>query len=300
MRMKETRTSNNTRAQKVIDMQMHQTIRNVLFGGLRFATVVLIAVAARAEPVELPQRGVCAHRGASATHPENTLAAFREAIRLGAHMIEFDVYLTKDKQPIVIHDPTLDRTTDGKGPVSDAKFKAVRKLDAGSWKDTSFKDERVPTLEEALEIMPRNIWLNVHLKEGRECGEIAARAIVKADRLHQAFLACNAEAAAGARAVVPEILVCNMDRQGGSMTYVDDTIAKGAQFIQLAGTPDDQLPPLVEKLKANKIRINYYGRESTDDLRALYKVGVDFPLANDVASALSVAAEFGIAPCVSK
>ena len=260
----------------------------------------LLAFVASAQTDELPQRGVCAHRGASATHPENTLAAFREAIRLGAQMIEFDVYLTKDKQPVVIHDPTLDRTTDGKGRVIEAKFKAVRKLDAGSWKDASYKNERVPTLEEALEIMPRNIWLNVHLKEGRECGEIAARAIVKAGRLHQAFLACNAEAAAAARAVAPGILICNMDRQGGSMAYVDDTIAKGAQFIQLAGTPADQLPPLVEKLKANKIRINYYGREGAEEQRALFKAGVDFPLANDVASALGVAAEFGIAPCVSK
>lgn len=300
MLMKETRTSNNIGSQKAINMQMHQTIHTLFLIVSRCAAIGLFAFAASAQPVELPQRGVCAHRGASATHPENTLAAFREAIRLGAHMIEFDVYLTKDKHPVVIHDPTLDRTTDGKGPVSDAKFKNVRKLDAGSWKNTAFKDERVPTLEEALEIMPQNIWLNVHLKEGRECGEIAARAIVKADWLHQAFLACNADAAAGARAVAPGILICNMDRQGGTVAYVDDTIAKGAQFIQLAGTPVDQLPPLVEKLKANKIHINYYGRENKEDQRALFKAGVDFPLANDVASALSIATEFGIAPCVQK
>lgn len=281
-------------------MQTHQITYNLPRNLLHFAAIGLIAFAASTHTVGLPQRGICAHRGASATHPENTLAAFREAIRLGAHMVEFDVYLTKDKHPVVIHDPTLDRTTDGKGRVNEAKFKAVRKLDAGSWKGASFKDERVPTLAEALEIMPRNIWLNVHLKEGRECGEIAARAIVKADRLHQAFLACSADAAAGARAVAPGIMICNMDRQGGSVAYVDDTIAKGAQYIQLAGTPADQLPPLVEKLKANKIRINYYGRETKEDQRALFKAGVDFPLANDVASALGVAAEFGITPCVSK
>lgn len=281
-------------------MLTHQTFHKSPHRLSRCAALGLLAFAATAQTVELPQRGVCAHRGASATHPENTLAAFREAIRLGAHMIEFDVYLTKDKHPVVIHDPTLDRTTDGEGRVSDASFKDVRKLDAGSWKDVSFKEERVPTLEEVLEIMPRTIWLNVHLKEGRECGEIAAQAIVKADRLHQAFLACNADAATGARGVAPGVMICNMDRQGGSVAYVDDTIAKGAQFIQLALTPADQLPTLVEKLKANKIRINYYGRESADDLRALFRAGVDFPLANDVASALSVAAEFGIAPYMSK
>ena len=65
----------------------------------------------------LPSMGICAHRGAMETHPENTIAAFEEAIRLGAQMIEFDVRLTKDNIPVVIHDDTVDRTTDGSGPV---------------------------------------------------------------------------------------------------------------------------------------------------------------------------------------
>ena len=67
---------------------------------------------------QMPTKGICAHRGASVSHPENTLAAFKEAIRLGAHMIELDLALRRTMH-WVLHDSTLDRTTDGKGLVSD-------------------------------------------------------------------------------------------------------------------------------------------------------------------------------------
>ncbi|HJQ84595.1 MAG TPA: glycerophosphodiester phosphodiesterase family protein, partial [Candidatus Binatia bacterium] len=78
---------------------------------------------------------VIAHRGASGTRPENTLTAFRRAESLGAHMIELDVQLTADGEVVVLHDWTLDRTTDGRGAVRDAAFADVRALDAGSWFD---------------------------------------------------------------------------------------------------------------------------------------------------------------------
>jgi len=68
---------------------------------------------------DLPQRGICAHRGANNTHPENTIAAFKEAIRLGAHMIEFDVQMSKDSVLVIMHDKTVDRTTNGHGLISD-------------------------------------------------------------------------------------------------------------------------------------------------------------------------------------
>ena len=79
----------------------------------------------------MPTRGICAHRGASDTHPENTIAAFREAIRLGAHMIEFDVALTGDGALVLLHDATLDRTTNGTGPVSARSLGELQALDAG-------------------------------------------------------------------------------------------------------------------------------------------------------------------------
>lgn len=83
------------------------------------------------------------HRGAKAHAPENTTAGFSKGIKLGANAIEFDIRFTKDKVPVVIHDATLDRTTNGKGKVSSFKLAELRKLDAGN-------GERMPTLKEAL------------------------------------------------------------------------------------------------------------------------------------------------------
>ncbi|MCK5801272.1 MAG: glycerophosphodiester phosphodiesterase [Lentisphaeria bacterium] len=246
--------------------------------------------------VELPGRGLCAHRGAMDTHPENTLSAFREAIRCGAHMIEFDVYLTKDKKLVVIHDATVDRTTNGKGRVSNLTFEEIRRLDAGGWKSPKFKGEKVPTLVEALSVMPENIWLNVHLKGGEELGRQTANVIRRRDRLHQAFLACGTAAARGARAVEPGILICNMARQGNSPAYVSETLRMEAAFIQLCGRVSPAFRGFAEKLKKQGVRINYFGTDSPQTLRTLFDLGVEFPLVNKVSSSMKVAVELGIQP----
>jgi glycerophosphoryl diester phosphodiesterase len=148
------------------------------------------------------------------THPENTLAAFREALRLGVHMIELDVRLTRDGHLVILHDETVDRTTDGQGKISEMTLDEATDLDAGSWKSDAFAGERIPRLQEALAIMPDHIWLNIHLKGGRILGEKVARVIVEENRLHQAFLACGTDAASGAKGISRDILICNMERQG--------------------------------------------------------------------------------------
>ena len=244
--------------------------------------------------VGLPDRGVCAHRGASDTHPENTLAAFREAIRLGAHMIEFDVYLTKDKELVVIHDETVDHTTDGQGNVSDLSLAEIKRLDAGSWKDPRFKGERVPTLKETLAVMPENVWLNVHLKGDKELGQRAAEVIAQQGRIHQAFLACGQAASEAAREAIPEILICNMERQDASWEYLRETITMKADFIQLAGPIDPEFQEFAEELKKHRIRINYFGTDSPDELRTLFKLGIEFPLVNAVGPLMKAAEELGI------
>lgn len=122
---------------------------------------------------------VIAHRGASGTRPENTLAAFRRAVELGADMIELDVQRTRDGAAVVIHDWTLDRTTTGAGSVGDRSLAEIRTLDAGSWFDPAFAGERVPTLAEVLAAVP--IPINVELKPRGDDGlEAAALAAVEA------------------------------------------------------------------------------------------------------------------------
>lgn len=107
---------------------------------------------------------VIAHRGASAYYPENTLSAFEAAIEMNADMIELDVLITKDNVPIVFHDEKLDQKTNGKGLVVDHILAEIKKLDAGSWFGEKFKNERIPTLREALELTKDKILVNIEIK----------------------------------------------------------------------------------------------------------------------------------------
>ena len=107
---------------------------------------------------------VVAHRGYSGRYPENTSSAFEAAIRAGADMIELDVCMTKDRVPVVIHDQTLERTTDGHGLVSELTLPELKKLDAGSWFSPEFKGESIPTLAEILLQIRGKISVNIEIK----------------------------------------------------------------------------------------------------------------------------------------
>ena len=100
--------------------------------------------------VEKPPFSVIAHRGASLHAPENTLQSFLLAKQNGAQCVEFDVQLTKDLVPIVLHDHTLDRTTNGSGLVNEHSYHAIKTLDAGSWFQSGGEPQRIPTLLEAI------------------------------------------------------------------------------------------------------------------------------------------------------
>src|ERR1022692_54061 len=95
-----------------------------------------------------------AHRGASGHAPENTLAAFRKAVEMGARFIETDLQISRDARIIAIHDSTLDRTTNGHGQVHTQTLEEIRALDAGAWfgsrAPVSYAGERVPILDEIL------------------------------------------------------------------------------------------------------------------------------------------------------
>jgi len=106
-----------------------------------------------------------AHRGARQVAPENTLAAFCAALDIpGCDGVELDVHLSADGQIVVIHDFTLDQTTDGHGPVGAKTLAELKQLDAGSWKDRRFAGERIPTLKEALDVLGDRAIINIELK----------------------------------------------------------------------------------------------------------------------------------------
>ena len=115
---------------------------------------------------EWPGITTIAHRGMVHLAPENTIAAFEEAIEWGADLIEIDIRETKDGRLVVMHDATVDRTTDGTGAVSDLTLNEIMQLDAGAWFGPEFKGQKVPTLDEALEAMKGRALPDLDFKAG--------------------------------------------------------------------------------------------------------------------------------------
>lgn len=246
---------------------------------------------------EMPARGICAHRGENRVHPENTLAAFREALRLGAHQVEMDIHLTDSGELVVIHDPTLDRTTGSHGEVRRLTRGDIRRLEAGAWKGVRFAGEPVPSADEALAIMPRNAWLNLQPKGGYELGVAMAEKIIAHRRTHQAFLAVKREAAAGARSVSREILVCNLERREGDVDrYVNETVDQGAAFIQLHHRHPMPGDRLVARLRSAGVKINFFGTNEPGALAGLFARGIDFPMVDDLGPMMAAAARLGVEP----
>ncbi|WP_045517027.1 glycerophosphodiester phosphodiesterase [Neobacillus niacini] len=105
-----------------------------------------------------------AHRGAAGYAPENTVAAFDKGVDMKVDYIEIDVQRSKDGELVIIHDTTVDRTTDGTGSVKDLTFEQIRSLDAGSWKGEEFKGEKIPTFDEILDRYHGKVGILIELK----------------------------------------------------------------------------------------------------------------------------------------
>jgi len=141
----------------------------ILFGATTAWLAGLQPAAEGSRPIDVFMRPgsparVIAHRGFSGRAPENTMAAFREAIAVGADMIELDVLLSRDGDVIVLHDETVDRTTPSAGRAADLGTTTLVSLDAGTWFDPGFAGEPIPLLADALDLVRDRILLNIEIK----------------------------------------------------------------------------------------------------------------------------------------
>ena len=155
-----------------------------------------------------------AHRGHSIAYPENTLEAFRQAIELGAEMIECDVNITSDEKLVMMHDSTLNRTTTGTGRVSAATWEEIQRLDAGSKFKPEFAGVKVPSAEETLLLYKEVGILSCFEVKGADADESNRIALglvdlfIKHDMLDQAFLSSyNHESLHQAQAKCSELLI---------------------------------------------------------------------------------------------
>ncbi|MGE5468102.1 MAG: glycerophosphodiester phosphodiesterase [Ignavibacteria bacterium] len=153
---------------------------------------------------------VIAHRCGGALAPENTLAGLRAAARLGCRGVEFDVMLSADGEPVLIHDETLERTTDGRGPVAAQPLAALRLLDAGVRHGAPFRGEPIPTLDDALALCATlGLWANVEIKPstGREAetGAVVGRRLAQRWDGNGVVSSFSVEALAAARREAPSL-----------------------------------------------------------------------------------------------
>lgn len=238
----------------------------------------------------MPSRGVCAHQGNGGGKPANTVVAFTNAVALGAAMVEFDVKRCKTGELVIMHDGTVDRTTNGKGAVSALTFDEIRKLTI-KWPGHPDANVKVPTFDEAIDCLPtEGVWINCH-SAGNVAVEVAQKIKAKG-RLHQAFVASSLPAIAEARKAVPDILTCNMSRTvkgldayhkpwppEKSTLYAKQTVENKCQFLQLL-YPCSRAD--VEMMHAAGVKVSYFKCDKPEKAKELLALGVDFVLSDRI------------------
>ena len=219
---------------------------------------------------------IVAHRGASGHAPENTMAAFRKAVALGAAFIETDLQLTRDTHFVAIHDETVNRTTNGQGVVHDLSLAEIRRLDAGSWFGSEFSGERIPTLEETLEfakkhdvvfyleLKPAGSWGGEHALVGalRESGEIARTIVISFD----------AGILAALRKIEPTLMT-GVLYDGKLNDPLDTALEVGARQVVVRG--DLVTPWMITEAKRKDLQVVCWTVNHPAHMRSLIAAGVD-------------------------
>ena len=205
------------------------------------------------------------HRGAAKLEPENTLLSIQKAIDLGVNQIEIDVHLTRDQHLVVIHDTTVDRTTDGQGAIADFTLAEIKQLDAG-------KGERIPTLQEVMDLVRGTVILQIELKgpdttepviqsvEQNSMGNEVLLTSFVHDRLRKARQ-LNPDLRLGALWANPPPDVC------------EQAIDMGAEAIHIQHLNID--PQLVEKAHAHGLKIRAWNPDTTEEIQRAIDLGVD-------------------------
>ena len=217
-----------------------------------------------------------AHRGASGYAPENTFAAFRKAVAMGAAFIETDLQLSRDARFVAIHDPTVNRTTNGQGSVSEMTLADLRRLDAGSWFGSEFAGERIPTLEEIfefskkhdvvfyLELKPSGAWGGEHalISAVRDAGEIARTVVISFDPVILTSV----------RKIEPTLMT-GLLFEGQVPDPIERALEIGAR--QLAVRGDLVTPRLLREARQRDLQVVCWTVNHPAHMRLLVEAGVD-------------------------
>ena len=229
-----------------------------------------------------------AHRGYRARYPENTLVAFKAALDANVPMIELDVTLSKDRKLVVIHDATLERTTNGHGQVNTYTLKQLKKLDAGSWFSSNFAGEQIPELNEVLDLTDGRALLNIEIKphvyESPPAKDCIEQQIV--DLIHS-------------RSIQDFVLISSFDlkilRRVSRINHMlalglisreptnRHTLEKCNRIGAISWHPNHQIltHSQVTMMQAAGMRVFAYNADTEDEIRRVVDMGVDGIISSD-------------------
>lgn len=229
---------------------------------------------------------IVAHRGASAYAPENSIAAFELAIELGSDALELDLRQTKDNILVVLHDSDVDRTTNGKGNINDYTFFELQKLDAGSWFAKEFSDQKIPSLQEVIDLLGDSTLIIIELKEGNETYPGIEERVVKLVKQNniesQTILkSFDPNVLKRLRKIEPNIPLLYV--YAVRIPWLGMIIDRGVTFDSVYDLDVEYLQPhrfflsksFVEDAQANGYKIISWGVNSTEAINESLEFGVD-------------------------
>jgi glycerophosphoryl diester phosphodiesterase len=241
---------------------------------------------------DLPRPVIIAHRGDKTHAPENTLAAFKSAAENGADAIEFDVKLTADGRIIVLHDTTVNRTTNGKGKISHLPFAEVREFDAGAWFSEEFRGECIPTLDEVFETVGKRLLMNIELTNYAtphdnlvpKVVDLIKKHALQKQMLFSSFFAKNLRMTRLLLPEVPRGLLCMRGIKGAwgrNFTWRGD-------YFGLHPYWTDIDPGLVNRVQAAGKRVYAWTVNPEEELKRMIGLGVDAIITDDPVLALQL------------
>ena len=224
----------------------------------------------------------CAHRGFNTVAPENSMAAFGAAVAMGAEEIEFDLWFTKDGQVVSIHDPTLDRVSNGTGKVWEYTLDELRQLDFGIKRGEAFGGMRIPTFEDILKKLACHCVMNIHLKTGGDKPEYLGRVVELIKKYdcekYVYFMSGDDDLLARMQKEYPEIRRC-CGAGKGAWEIVERAIKYECRKVQLFKPYFNQ--QMIDKAHENGIICNVFWSDDPEETERFLDMGIDVILTND-------------------
>jgi glycerophosphoryl diester phosphodiesterase len=244
----------------------------------------------------LPRPTIFAHRGASAHAPENTLAAFQLAVQQGAPAIELDAKLSVDGEIVIIHDQTVDRTTNGSGVVRKLPLEVLKSLDAGAFFHTQFKGERIPTLAEVFESVGGKVFINIEITNYAspfddlplKVANLVLRYGLEGTVLFSSFLASSLRRA---HKIAPQVPLGLLAFSGIKGLLVRSWLGLRKPYAAIHPEAGDATTQLIARAHRYNRRVHAYTVNDPQQMRNLFAAGIDGIFTDDTLLAQQVLME---------